>query len=136
MDEETRSSSRIRSQSRDSEDITIETLPWCRSTPARLDRLDLIQANSSPKVPHITKIPMADFIPNYLSSDLGPQLLLVGPEKVSIDSNNGVSIDTPFNLSIVTTNELSIDEPSNLPGELCTGLTCLLGLDKSSSACF
>ncbi|KAF3597048.1 hypothetical protein DY000_02021921 [Brassica cretica] len=42
----------------------------------------------------------------------GPQLLLVSPQKVSIDSNNGVSIDTPFSPSIDTTNELSIDEPS------------------------
>ncbi|KAG5401140.1 hypothetical protein IGI04_015747, partial [Brassica rapa subsp. trilocularis] len=48
----------------------------------------------------------------YLSPDLGPQLLLVGAEKVSIDSNNGVLIDTPFSLLIDTTNELSIDEPS------------------------
>ena len=37
---------------------------------------------------------------------------LVGPEKVSIDSNNGVSIDTPLSPSIDTTNELSIDVPS------------------------
>ncbi|KAG5378250.1 hypothetical protein IGI04_026092 [Brassica rapa subsp. trilocularis] len=41
---------------------------------------------------------------DYLSLDLGPQLSLVGPEKVSID--------TPFSPSIDTTNELSIDEPS------------------------
>ncbi|KAF2550491.1 hypothetical protein F2Q68_00035208 [Brassica cretica] len=42
----------------------------------------------------------------------GPQLSLVGPEKVSIDSNNGLSIDTPFIPSIDATNELSIDVPS------------------------
>ncbi|KAF3601526.1 hypothetical protein F2Q69_00035939 [Brassica cretica] len=48
----------------------------------------------------------------YLSPDLGPELSLVGPEKVSIDSNNGVSIDTPFSPSIDTTRELSIDVPS------------------------
>ncbi|KAF3489510.1 hypothetical protein F2Q69_00054332 [Brassica cretica] len=52
------------------------------------------------------------FADDYLSSDLGPQLLLVGPEKVLIDSNNGVSIDTPFSSSINATSELSIDVPS------------------------
>ncbi|KAF2532143.1 hypothetical protein F2Q70_00030633 [Brassica cretica] len=47
----------------------------------------------------------------YLSPDLGLQLSLVGLEKVSINSNNRVSIDTPFSPSIDTTNMLSIDVP-------------------------
>ncbi|KAF3559246.1 hypothetical protein F2Q69_00013680 [Brassica cretica] len=63
-----------------------------------------------------------------------PQLSLVGPKKVSIDSNNGVSIDTPFSPSIDTTTELSIDEPSK--EHYRTGLTCSLGLTKSASTCF
>ncbi|KAF2532557.1 hypothetical protein F2Q70_00030530 [Brassica cretica] len=63
---------------------------------------------------------------DYLSPDLGPHLSLVGPEKVSIDSNNGVSIDTPFSPSIDATSELSIDEPSR--ERYRAGLTCSLGL--------
>ncbi|KAG5397512.1 hypothetical protein IGI04_019326, partial [Brassica rapa subsp. trilocularis] len=53
---------------------------------------------------------------DYLSPDLGHQLSLVGPEKVSIDSNIGVSIDTPFSLSIDATNELS--RSTFLPGSV------------------
>uniref|UniRef100_M4F364 Uncharacterized protein n=1 Tax=Brassica campestris TaxID=3711 RepID=M4F364_BRACM len=49
---------------------------------------------------------------DYLLPDLGPQLSLVGPEKVLIDSNKKVSIDTPFRPLIDATNELSIDVPS------------------------
>ena len=59
---------------------------------------------------------------------------LVGPKKVLIDSNNGVSIDTPFSPSIDATSELSIDEPSM--ERYRTGLTCSLGLTKSASAFF
>ncbi|WZZ78342.1 hypothetical protein YC2023_098914 [Brassica napus] len=70
---------------------------------------------------------------DYLSPDLGLQLSLVGPEKVSIDSNNGVSIDTPYSPSINATSELSIEEPSR--EHYRTGLTCSLGLIKSASAC-
>ena len=69
-----------------------------------------------------------------LSPDLGPQMLLGGAEKVSIDSNNEVLIDTPFSPPIDATSELSIDEPSR--DRYCTGLTCSLGLTKSASACF
>ncbi|KAF2589337.1 hypothetical protein F2Q70_00038901 [Brassica cretica] len=43
--------------------------------------------------------------------DLRPQLSLVGLEKVSIDNNYGLSIDTPFSPSIDATIELSIDVP-------------------------
>ncbi|KAG5388728.1 hypothetical protein IGI04_030269 [Brassica rapa subsp. trilocularis] len=39
-------------------------------------------------------------------------LSLVGPEKVSVNSNNGVSIDTPFSPWIDATSDLSIDVPS------------------------
>ncbi|KAF3496668.1 hypothetical protein DY000_02053611 [Brassica cretica] len=49
---------------------------------------------------------------DYLSPDIRPQLSRVGPEKVSIDFNNGVSIDTPFSTSIDANNELPIDVPS------------------------
>ncbi|KAG5414553.1 hypothetical protein IGI04_002120, partial [Brassica rapa subsp. trilocularis] len=56
----------------------------------------------------------------YLSPDLGPQLSLVGLEKVSINSNNGVSIDTPFSPSIDKTYELSIDEPSREQNQAST----------------
>ncbi|KAG5414512.1 hypothetical protein IGI04_002079, partial [Brassica rapa subsp. trilocularis] len=49
---------------------------------------------------------------SYLSPDLRPHLSLVGPEKVSIDSNNRVSIDTPFSPLIDATSELSNDVPS------------------------
>ena len=47
-----------------------------------------------------------------LCLDLRPHLSLVGLEKVSIDTNYGLSIDTPFSPSIDATTELSIDEPS------------------------
>ncbi|KAF3550249.1 hypothetical protein DY000_02010372 [Brassica cretica] len=50
---------------------------------------------------------------NYeMPRGLGLQLSLIGPEKVSINSNNGVSIDTPFSPLIDATSELSIDVPS------------------------
>ncbi|KAF3555877.1 hypothetical protein F2Q69_00015863 [Brassica cretica] len=62
---------------------------------------------------------------DYLSPELGPRLSLVDLEKVSIDSNNGVSINTPFSPSINATRELSIDEPSR--ERYRTGLTCSLG---------
>ncbi|KAF3578510.1 hypothetical protein DY000_02031116 [Brassica cretica] len=55
---------------------------------------------------------------------LRPELSLVGPEKVSIDSNNGVPIDTPFNPLIDGTSELSIDEPSRERYRM--GLMCSL----------
>ncbi|KAG5414860.1 hypothetical protein IGI04_002427, partial [Brassica rapa subsp. trilocularis] len=54
----------------------------------------------------------------YISPDLGPQLSLVGAKKVSIDSNNGVLIDTPFSPLIDTTNELST---MNLLGSVMHG---------------
>ena len=50
---------------------------------------------------------------------------LVGPEKVSIDSNNGLLIDTPFIMSIDATSELSIDVPSRDRYERVR--TCSLG---------
>ena len=62
---------------------------------------------------------------NYLLLDLKPQLSLVGLEKVSIDTNYGLSIDTPFSPSIDATTELSIDVPSTKLYRM--GLTCPLG---------
>ena len=62
---------------------------------------------------------------NYLLLDLKPQLSLVGLEKVSIDTNYGLSFDTPFSPSIDATTELSIDVPSTKLYRM--GLTCPLG---------
>ncbi|KAF3512445.1 hypothetical protein F2Q69_00005885 [Brassica cretica] len=49
---------------------------------------------------------------DYLLPDLRPQMSLVRLEKVSIDTNYGFSIDTPFSPLIDATNELSIDVSS------------------------
>ncbi|KAF2575263.1 hypothetical protein F2Q70_00004131 [Brassica cretica] len=65
-------------------------------------------------------------LPLWMVRSRRPQLLLVGPEKVSIDS--------PFSPSIDTTTKFSIDQSSR--ERYCTGLTCSLGLTKSASACF
>ncbi|KAF2574174.1 hypothetical protein F2Q70_00003888 [Brassica cretica] len=46
-------------------------------------------------------------------------------EKVSIDTNYGLSIDTPFSPSIDATTELSIDVPSTKLYR--TGFTCSIG---------
>ena len=62
---------------------------------------------------------------DYLLPDIRPQLLLVGPEKVSIDNNYGLSIDTPFSPSIDATTELSIDVPTSKLYRV--GLTFSLG---------
>ncbi|KAG5401139.1 hypothetical protein IGI04_015746 [Brassica rapa subsp. trilocularis] len=55
---------------------------------------------------------------DYLSPDLGPQLLLFGPEKVSIDSYYEVSIDTPFSRRSI---QLMSCQSMNLPGSITHG---------------
>ena len=50
---------------------------------------------------------------DYLLPYLRPQLSLVGREKVSIDTNYGLLIDTPFSPSIDATTKLSINVPSS-----------------------
>ena len=57
----------IRSQSRDLEKASIETSSLCCSTPTRVDGPNLFMTDSSLDVPHITRFPLADFIPNIYS---------------------------------------------------------------------
>ena len=64
MDEETVATQKIRRHSRDSEEMLIDIHPWCPSTRERVDRSDLIQANSRPEVPDINIMPLANFIPS------------------------------------------------------------------------